>query len=55
MPYTIRQGKGGYQVVKEGDGRVLGTHLTRAKAKRQVRAIYASEGKQAWRGANFNK
>ena len=35
-----------FQVVKEGDGKVVGTHSSRNKAISQLRALYASEAVQ---------
>lgn len=45
MPYDIRRnyrGKSGYSVVGE-DGKVHGTHPSKAKAIMQQRALYAAE------------
>lgn len=45
MPYAIERQKGKFAVVKEDDGKVMGTHPTRAKAKAQLSALYAAENK----------
>lgn len=40
MPYSIRKTKGGkYQVIKQDGSKVFGTHESRSKAIRQLRAI----------------
>ena len=47
MPYKIRETPGGkWQLVKISDGKVMGTHDSKAKALAQERAIYASEGRR---------
>ena len=45
MPYSVRKTGRKFQVVKDDDGKVMGTHSSRAGAKRQIRAIHANEGK----------
>ena len=49
MPLSVRSKKKGkkkvYQVV-EPDGRVLGTHDSRAKAQKQIQAINISKHKR---------
>lgn len=46
MPYEIARVQGKWVVRKEGGGRVFGRHPTRDAAVRQLRALYASEGKK---------
>ena len=46
MPYAVRKSGSGYVVVKKSDGKVLGHHATKKSAERQIRAIYANEGKK---------
>lgn len=44
MPYEIKRKKGGkFQVVGKDTGKVYGTHKSKEKARRQQRALYASE------------
>ena len=44
MPYEIVKRAGQFVVKKKGgDGRVHGTHPTRARAIAQMRALYAAE------------
>lgn len=43
MPYKIQPQGDKFEVVKEDDGKVMGTHSTRAKAEAQLRALYANE------------
>ena len=43
MPYKIQNNDGKFEVVKESDGKVMGTHPTRAKAQAQMEALYANE------------
>lgn len=45
MPYSIRRKEGKFEVVKDDDGKVMGTHPSRGKAKAQLAALYANEGK----------
>lgn len=45
MPWAVRAKGGKYVVVNKDTGRVMGTHSSRAKALRQLRAIYANYGK----------
>jgi len=47
MPYRIKQSPNGkYLVINSETGRVLGTHDNKAKANRQLRAVYsATKGK----------
>ena len=47
MPYEIDKAGDSWQVRKQDDGKVMGTHATKSKAARQLAAIYANEGKQA--------
>lgn len=49
MPYAVRKKGTKYQVVKKDDGKVLGTHPSKTSAQRQIRAIYANEGKKRGR------
>tara|TARA_R100000963_G_C4629811_1_gene95176 strand:+ start:574 stop:735 length:162 start_codon:yes stop_codon:yes gene_type:complete len=44
MPWDIRKRGSKYQVVKK-DGKVVGTHSTKAKALKQQAALYSSEKK----------
>lgn len=46
MPYKVRKRGTKYVVVKENDGKVMGTHSSQSKAQAQVRALYAQEGKK---------
>jgi hypothetical protein len=43
VPYSIRKSDSQYKVVNKA-GRVFGTHRTKAKAERQVRALYHAMG-----------
>ena len=43
MPYEIRKMGSQFVVVKKGTNRAFGRHATKAKARRQLRALYASE------------
>jgi hypothetical protein len=46
IPWHVEEGYGdcsGYAVVRDSDGSIEGCHETLAKAKRQLRALYASE------------
>jgi hypothetical protein len=46
MPWKVIAKGGQYLVVKaDGSGKVVGRHSTRAKALRQLRAIYSNYGK----------
>ena len=45
MPYSIKKRGRKYQVIKDDDGKVMGTYSSRVGAKRQIRAIHANEGK----------
>lgn len=45
MPYSIVVRKGKYCVVKDSDGKSMGCHVTKARAKAQQRALYAAEGR----------
>ena len=44
MPYAIRKHGSKWQVVNKETGRVLGTHPTQAKAKKQLAAVYVHTG-----------
>jgi hypothetical protein len=46
MPYTIRRVGSRYVVRKRAGGRRIGSHASKAKARRQIRAIYASKGRR---------
>lgn len=46
MPYEVVKKGSKWVVVKESSGKVIGTHPTRAAAVKQMRALYASEGKK---------
>jgi len=50
MPYSIKKSNDKYKVVKKEGGKVMGTHDTRQKAEKQVRALYAEEGKMSRQG-----
>lgn len=41
MPYNVRKKGASFQVIKP-NGKVMGTHKTRAAAERQRRALYAN-------------
>lgn len=43
MPYKIKKSGSKYKVVKEGDGKVMGTHDTKKEALKQLKALYANE------------
>lgn len=53
MPWRIAERGGRFCVVKKGSGAVVACHGSRAKATRQLRALYASESTTAaaWDGA----
>lgn len=54
MPWDVRKRGNKYQVVKK-DGKVVGTHSTKAKAQRQQAALYSSEKKvKCLAGGKFN-
>ena len=42
MPWAIRKAGNKFKVVNEQTGAVKGTHPTAAKAKAQLRALYAN-------------
>jgi len=42
MPWAVRKRGSKYVVVNKETGKVKGTHSSRAKAERQVRALYAN-------------
>lgn len=44
MPYGIRKSGNKYQVINKETGRVLGTHPTKAKAVKQLKAVYVHTG-----------
>lgn len=50
MPWDVRKRGSKYVVVKEGSGKVVGTHDTRSKAERQLSALYANYDKDQDRG-----
>lgn len=43
MPYAVQRRKGKWVVVNRETGRVLGTHDSKEKAERQIRAIGVSK------------
>lgn len=45
MPYVIRKGKGArpWKVIKKDTGKVVGSSVSKAKAKASIRARYANE------------
>ena len=43
MPWRVQKKDGKFAVVKKDNGKVVGTHDTREKAEKQVRALYANE------------
>lgn len=45
MPYEVKKSGSGYAVRKKAGGKKLGTHKSKAKAKRQIAAIHANEKK----------
>lgn len=47
MPWDIRRHGSQYSVVKESDGKVVGTHPTKERALAQLRALYASEDRES--------
>jgi len=44
MPWKIVKRGSQYAVVKESNGKVVGTHPSHAKALAQLRALYANTG-----------
>lgn len=46
MPWDIRQRGSQYAVVQRDNGKIVGTHPTRAAAERQQAALYASEAEE---------
>ena len=42
MPYMLAKKGSSYVVVKKSDGKVMGTHATKEKAKAQMKALYAN-------------
>lgn len=42
MPYGLRKKGKKYQVIKKSDGKVMGTHPSKAAATAQIRALYAN-------------
>ena len=42
MPYSVRKRGKKYVVVNKDTGKVKGTHPSKAKANRQLRALYAN-------------
>jgi hypothetical protein len=42
MPWTVKKSGRRWVVVKDADGKVVGTHPTRDKAVRHQRALYAN-------------
>lgn len=46
MPYRVQKRNNSYVVVKENDGKVMGTHPSRERALAQLRALYAKEEKK---------
>lgn len=50
MPWDVKKQGSKWVVYKESTGKVVGTHPTRAAAVRQMRALYASEGKKDDKG-----
>jgi len=47
MPYQIRKAGNKFTVVKADDGKVMGTHPSRTKARAQLRALYANEANKS--------
>lgn len=45
MPYHIEHHSNVYQVKKDSDGKVMGTHKTKRDAQAQLYALYKSEKK----------
>lgn len=44
MPYSVRKNSHGqWELVKKDSGRVMGTHDSAEKARKQMAAIYANE------------
>ena len=43
MPYEVVKRGNEYHVQKKGGGRVFGRHKSRAKANKQLAALYANE------------
>jgi hypothetical protein len=46
MPWHIEKDGDQFEVVKNSDGKVVGKHPTKDKAKRHLAALYASERKR---------
>jgi hypothetical protein len=45
MPYAVRKRGKKYVVINKNTGHVKGRHATKAKAQRQLRALYANAPK----------
>jgi len=45
MPYKVvkKYGMKPWKVVKETDGKIMGSHKSEVSARRQLRALYANE------------
>ena len=43
MPYSVRKAGDKWKVVKDSDGKVLGTHKTKQEAQKQIIAVTMSE------------
>lgn len=52
MPYSITRRGSQYCVVKDSDGKTMGCHASRTKARRQQKALYAAEA-SADEGSNM--
>ena len=46
MPYSVRKAGDRWKVVKDTDGKVMGTHKTKAEARKQIYAITMGERKK---------
>lgn len=46
MPYLIRKAGPKFHIVRQTDGKVVGTSVTRAKAEASIRARMANEPKK---------
>ncbi|MFA5388086.1 MAG: hypothetical protein WC322_06935 [Candidatus Paceibacterota bacterium] len=43
MPYSVHKSGDRWKVVKDSDGKVMGTHKTKAEARKQIYAITMGE------------
>jgi len=46
IPYLVRKSGDHWKVVKESDGKVIGTHKSKQAAQKQITAILISEHKK---------